>query len=105
MKVYVVYWVDLDDDCLKKSEIKIIGVYSNLEQAKITREEYDHTGYCYNDERCYYCNICKIELDKVYFDLEKIINEYNTKLEQESNEHGLITEDYSIDYGSDGEMI
>ena len=25
-KVYVVYWVDLDNDCLKKSEIDIIGV-------------------------------------------------------------------------------
>ena len=26
--VYVVYWVDLDNDCLKKSEIHIVGVYS-----------------------------------------------------------------------------
>lgn len=53
-KIFVVYWVNLDNDCLKKSEIKIVGVYDTEEQAKAVSEKYEHKGYCY-DDRCYYC--------------------------------------------------
>lgn len=53
MQVYVVYWFDLDDDCLKKSEIEILGVFTDLYEAKKFEEKYaDREGYC-EDKRCY----------------------------------------------------
>jgi len=61
--VYVVYWVDLYDDCLKNSEIDIIGVYTNKDKAIEVQNSYDSKeGYCF-DERCYYCEITEIELN------------------------------------------
>lgn len=64
MKTYVVYWVDLDNDCLKKSEIKILGVYDNITDAKKLAEDYYHDGYC-EDSRCYYTNVVEVELNQM----------------------------------------
>ena len=69
-KVWVVYWVDIDTDCPKKSEIEILGVYSNKKDAEA--EELNHswrTGYS-DDDRCYYVEIKEIILnnDSTFFD-------------------------------------
>ncbi len=62
--VYVVYQVDLDDDCLKKSEIKILAVYTNYADAKNLVDSYDSwEGYC-EDSRCYYVDYEKMQIDK-----------------------------------------
>ena len=51
--LYVVYWFDLDNDCLKKSKIEIIGIFDNEELAKNAADKYDgRIGYC-EDDRCY----------------------------------------------------
>lgn len=64
MKLYVVYWVDLDDDCLKKSEVKILGVFDNSCDASKLAEDYDHEGYS-EDHRCYYTKIKELELNEI----------------------------------------
>jgi hypothetical protein len=43
--VYVAYWVDLESDCLKESEIKILGVYFEETDAEEACKRYDHEGY------------------------------------------------------------
>ena len=50
--LYVCYFVDLDSDCLKKSEIKILGVYIDKKQAEQVCNNYmlyhqDNSRYCY----------------------------------------------------------
>ena len=63
--VYVVFWVDLDDDCLKKSEIEIIGVYEDEKVAKEIEDSYQYRkGYC-EDHRCHYCYYVEISLNKL----------------------------------------
>jgi hypothetical protein len=62
-KLYVAYWVDLDDDCVKKSEIKILGVYTTQEQAMLVCDNYHHDGYS-DDCRCYYTTYIEIQLNK-----------------------------------------
>ncbi|HXS60634.1 MAG TPA: hypothetical protein VN703_07490 [Candidatus Sulfopaludibacter sp.] len=58
LMVYVVYWVDLDDDCLKKSEIEILGVFYKIKDAEECEEKWNsnHKGYC-DDSRCHYTRI------------------------------------------------
>jgi len=72
-KIYVVYWVDLDDDCLKKSEIEIIGVFDNKEKAEELEKDYEHEGYC-EDSRCYYTMTKELELNIISQEvLEKLV--------------------------------
>ena len=88
MKLYVVYWVDLDDDCLKKSEVKILGVFSTLKKAEKLRDTYDHKGYS-SDSRCYYTNIEELHLDSisvnVFRDLKEMDHEYEFSDESDTD--------------------
>ena len=66
--LYVCYSVDLDSDCLKKSEIKILGVYTTKEQAISVCDGYFHEGYS-SDERCYYTDYIEMPLNEyVYYE-------------------------------------
>lgn len=62
-KVYVLYWVDLDCHCLKKSIVKIKGVFSTLERAEFEKDiRCTYKGYS-DDERCYYHEISEHIID------------------------------------------
>ena len=63
--LYVVYWIDLDCYCLKKSEIEIIGVYNDEDVAKQIKESYEYRRGTSDDERCYYCRCEKITLNEL----------------------------------------
>jgi len=64
-KVYVVYWVDLDNDCLKKSEIEIIGVFTNEEIAENMAGEITSTREGYSaDRRCHYAKVVERVIDQ-----------------------------------------
>lgn len=61
--VYVVYKVDLDNDCLKKSEIEILAVYTDECKAKLLQDSYkDWVGYS-EDPRCYYVTYKSLQLN------------------------------------------
>jgi hypothetical protein len=62
--VYVLYWVDLDDDCLKKSIIRIVGVYSNKVQAEFEMCMRSHRKGYSDDSRLYYYDIFECKIDK-----------------------------------------
>jgi hypothetical protein len=51
--LYVGYSVDLDFDCLKKSEIKILGVYLDKETAEIECAQYDNKNFKYSTRYSY----------------------------------------------------
>lgn len=94
MKIFVVYWVDLDNDCLKKSVVKIIGVFSDMKKAKKLRDTYDHEGYS-GDSRCYYTRIEELMLDIIpvdtFIDLNEMEHEYEfTDAEDESEDEEEI---------------
>ncbi len=72
MKLYVVFWVDLDNDCVKKSEIKFIGVFNNKHDAHCLKTDYDHKGYS-EDSRCYYTEIDELELNEIPKDVQKYL--------------------------------
>lgn len=79
-KLYVVYWVDLDDRCLKSSLISILGVFDDKTKLEdCLKKNKNRKGYC-EDERCYY-----IAID------EKILNHYEHKEESESEEENNET--------------
>ncbi len=40
-KLYIVYWVDLDNDSLKKSVVEIIGVFTDINEALEVQNSYD----------------------------------------------------------------
>jgi len=63
-KIYVVYWVDLDDCCLKKSTIDIVGVYkSKLFAQKLADNITENKeGYC-DDFRCHYAYVTEQVID------------------------------------------
>ncbi len=71
--IYVVYWVDLDDDCLKKSEIKILGAFDNKGDADELSSDYEHEGYC-DDSRCYYTSVTKVYLNKISDAVQMVID-------------------------------
>lgn len=62
LELWVLYWVDLDCDCLKKSIIRILGVYDSKERAK-AEIPYNSKGYC-EDDRCWGAYIRKVKLNK-----------------------------------------
>lgn len=72
--VYVVCWVDLDDDSLKKSEIEIVGVFNDEEYAETLADNITlcKDGYC-SDDRCHYAFVSRMVIDKMHGDFE---NEY-----------------------------
>jgi len=74
MIVYVVYWVDLDNDCLKKSVVDILGVFNNETDAKQLSDDYYHEGYS-EDERCYYTSVYSFELNKISGDIRDYLKE------------------------------
>lgn len=61
--VYVVYHVDIDCDCAKKSEVRIIGVYQKEEDAKLVQElvENEQGEHPY-DDRCRWCTIWRMKI-------------------------------------------
>lgn len=75
MELFVVYWVDVDDDCPKKSEIRIIGVFDNSYDAERLKSDYDHKGYS-EDDRCYYTSIAALNLNKIPPDVQSFMNSF-----------------------------
>lgn len=64
MRLYVVYWVDLDDDCLKKSIVEILGVYDSEAKAEEVREAFEYKKGYTDDDRCSYCRVEVLELNE-----------------------------------------
>jgi len=74
MKVYVVIWYDYDGDCLKKSEVTVLGVFTNEKAANKLAEDYEHKGYS-DDERCYGTRVDEMELDVIPKEIQGQIDE------------------------------
>ena len=85
MKLYVLYWIEFNNNCLKKNEVEIIGVFQEKKRAieianekkkgiEIANDREDYSDdrrcyYSYNDGmRDYYYCIEKVELDKSSYD-------------------------------------
>jgi hypothetical protein len=62
--VYVAYWVDLNDEDLADSEMKILGVYLKKDDAKLACELYEHEGVS-DEKNCSYTKIERIKLDRM----------------------------------------
>ena len=102
MKIYVVYWVDLDNDCLKKSEVKILAVFSELKKAEKLRDTYDHKGYS-GDIRCYYTRIEERTIDEVGVEVFRDLNEMGHEYEFSDDEVLLTEEDEDSEGDEDDE--
>ena len=62
--VYLVYFVDLDGDCLKKSEITQVGLFSNKDTALYIAEKVRNENEGYSDDcRCHYVHVMKVKVD------------------------------------------
>lgn len=66
MKIFIVYEIDLDNDCLKKSYIDILAAFDDREEAERFREserqERKEGGYS-GDFRCANIAIQELELN------------------------------------------
>jgi len=77
MKVFIVYWVDLNGDCLKKSEVEILAAFSNITEANQMANDYYHIGHHNGDDRFYYVRIKELEVDYISPKLKKKCEQYS----------------------------
>lgn len=63
--VYVIIYVDIDCDCPKKTEIEIIGVYTDIKEARKKEKELDNEMESHPyDDRCRYYGLRTVTLNK-----------------------------------------
>lgn len=74
MKVYVVYWVDLDRDVPKQSIIKILGVVKTKKDAENLKYDWEYgknEGWEYEDH--FFTAIYECELNVVAEDIRNLL--------------------------------
>ena len=67
MKLFIVYQVDLDSSCLKKSDFEILGVFDSHKKASLVckqQSKQQSSKTYYEDERCHYTQIQEVELNE-----------------------------------------
>jgi hypothetical protein len=86
MKIYVVYWADI---CLKKSMLRIIGAFTEKEDAEKLRDKYHHIGYT----DYYFTKIKELELDKIPEDTHEELKFMGRDYEMIEKEYKIIKEE------------